>query len=177
MELLLLLMHTVTVFVLLKPGITEVEGLTCYQCIVHPQYNNHNETARLCSKFDASETFEVQCPYSTFCLKKTFELEIQNGKKIQLGIRDCAPQREKYQILRNGKWQMETTVDSNIYESGCHQEEDFGVKSSTAEYCYCSTNLCNGGESSRDPSSSIHHTDTMAVIFIFNAMKYIRSLR
>ncbi|RZF38113.1 hypothetical protein LSTR_LSTR006512 [Laodelphax striatellus] len=154
-----------------------VRGLKCYQCttVYSPTMPNETEV-HLCSKFDQSEKYEVDCPYSTFCMKKTFQLELQYGKVVQGESRNCAAQKRQQQVFKDGKWQMHSSIDEHIYSVGCEQEETHGVKSSTAQYCYCDTNLCNGGESTREPPT-IHHTDTMAVIFIFNAIKYIQSLR
>lgn len=155
----------------------QISCLTCYQCTIHPPNAYSNETARLCSHFDYSSKFHVDCPYSTFCMKKTFELELQHGKKVKANIRDCAPQRYNHQVFKDGRWEVENSIENDVYTVGCHQEKTLGIKIPNAEYCYCATNLCNSAQSSRDASSTLHHTDTMAVIFIFNVMKYIHSLR
>lgn len=39
-------------------------------------------------------------------------------------------------------------------------------------YCYCRGSMCN----TAPKDSPSYHTDAMAVIFVFNAMKYLRSI-
>ncbi|GLH03965.1 Uncharacterized protein GBIM_09775 [Gryllus bimaculatus] len=58
-------------------------ALSCYKCTVLPPPHSSNETARLCSHFDGSARFQVDCPYSTFCLKRTFELPLGKGNMFR----------------------------------------------------------------------------------------------
>jgi hypothetical protein len=91
--------------------------------------------------------------------------------------RECAPQTAPYQIYENKKWHSRTKVEKEAYEEGCIiQHPDHPIKTTPTEFCYCSKNLCNSGKSTHDATSAAH-TDAMAVIFVFNAMKYIQSLR
>lgn len=183
-------------------------ALTCYKCTVLPPPHSSNETVRLCSHFDGSSRFQVACPYSTFCLKRTFELPLGKGKTVAGVERDCAPQRYRFQRYDEGagRWRTEEAVAETAYEAGCAPERGEAarsVKSASATYCYCQSHLCNGatraggvptvsrgrglvgggGVAGRRMAAALpaahahHHTDAMAVIFVFNAMKYIRSLR
>lgn len=74
------------------------------------------------------------------------------------------------QVFKNGAWQSENTVEEP-YEPGCTTQKDIGIDSSTM-YCHCRGGLCN----SASKESTNYHTDAMAVIFVFNAMKYLRSV-
>ncbi|KAK7794426.1 hypothetical protein R5R35_003801 [Gryllus longicercus] len=178
-------------------------ALSCYKCTVLPPPHSSNETARLCSHFDGSARFQVDCPYSTFCLKRTFELPLGKGKTVAGVERDCAPQRYRFQRYdeARGRWHTEDAVAEAAYAPGCAPERGEAarsVKSASATYCYCQSHLCNGATRSGGgggggggvggvgrggaraapaPLPTSHHTDAMAVIFVFNAMKYIRSLR
>lgn len=60
--------------------------ILCYECTTTATYENimKNETAKLCSKFDKIEEYEISCPYSTFCMKKTSELVLADGSKYSL---------------------------------------------------------------------------------------------
>ncbi|XP_067015009.1 uncharacterized protein [Anabrus simplex] len=156
-----------------------VSGLSCYKCTILPPPPNSSETTRLCSHFDGSSKYVVDCPFSTFCMKKTFELPLQKGLTVRGVQRDCAAQHYTYQTLVDSRWVNQDAIVDSAYDEGCHQEDKGvtqSVKSASATYCYCKKNLCNTAKAAREPTAA-HHTDAMAVIFVFNAMKYIRSLR
>lgn len=167
--------HLVILTALVLQLASSTMSLRCYYCTIQPPSYSSNRTTRYCSNFDGSSIYEVECPYSTFCMKKTFDLQLQKGKTARGVIRDCAPQRYNYQTYDGTKWQTQDAIADKAYVAGCHPSDSHGVKSPTTEYCYCSGNLCNGAKPSSEASH--HHTDAMAVIFVFNAMKYIRSLR
>lgn len=57
-------------------------GLTCYFCTIQPPSGRTNLTARLCSMFDYSTHFYMDCPYSTFCVKRTYEMTLQQDSKF-----------------------------------------------------------------------------------------------
>jgi len=107
----------------------------------------------------------------------TRKLSLSNSftEVVRAVLRDCAPQKNNYQIYDGIQWRTNTVVEETVYAEGCHPSEPQEVKTPSSEYCYCSGNLCNGAKPSREAPH--HHTDAMAVIFVFNAMKYIRSLR
>lgn len=77
------------------------------------------------------------------------------------------------QVFKNGAWQEENTVEEP-YEPGCAIQKSVGIETTTTTttYCHCTGALCN----SASKESTSYHTDAMAVIFVFNAMKYLRSV-
>lgn len=80
-----------------------------------------------------------------------------------------------YQVYSDGKWRMVESVQENVYETGCQETDNSaGLKTNSEQYCYCNRHLCNSGQSTKDSST---HADIMTVIFVFNAMKYVRSIR
>ena len=87
----------------LHPGplnrtIVSAEAVRCFSCTVKPPSrrksaeiigNNNEENGtirsgeigqRLCSKFDGSERFVVECPLSTLCKTRTFHLHTHRGR-------------------------------------------------------------------------------------------------
>lgn len=58
------------------------------------------------------------------------------------------------------------------YEEGCVTQKDIGTLGTSTIYCHCRGSYCN----SATKDSPSYHTDAMAVIFVFNAMKYLRSI-
>lgn len=55
--------------------------IDCFECTVYPPEQYLNKTTRLCSKFDGSDHFQVHCPDSTYCMKKSFWIELPDGGK------------------------------------------------------------------------------------------------
>ncbi|XP_054279792.1 uncharacterized protein LOC128997984 [Macrosteles quadrilineatus] len=151
-------------------NVQECAGIVCFYCTIQPPSRGSNQTAQLCSKFDGSNNYHIDCPHSTLCMKRTFHHSLQGGKTIQVSERGCAPQKRNIHFYQDGNWRMENKIEEDVYNVGCQNDEGLGMRSPT-EYCYCATNLCNSGDKSRD------HADTMAVIIIFNLLKYIQSLR
>lgn len=47
------------------------EGISCFKCLMTP--TNLDNTDLLCSHFDGSAKFQVFCPTSTLCMKRTVE--------------------------------------------------------------------------------------------------------
>lgn len=45
------------------------EGITCFKCFASQP--GHEKTDLLCSQFDGSSRFQVHCPSSTLCRKRT----------------------------------------------------------------------------------------------------------
>lgn len=97
------------------------------------------------------------------------------AETVEISVRDCAPQKYMYQVYTEGQWKLEKAVQADVYSTGCQlTDNSAGLKTNSELYCYCSENLCNSGKTAKDTST---HTDIMTVIFVFNAMKYIRSIR
>lgn len=82
--------------------------------------------------------------------------------------RGCANQKYTDQVFKQGAWTREHKVEEP-YEEGCKDFNENTLSASSTTYCHCRGNLCNSA-----PKES-YHTDAMAVIFVFNAMKYLRS--
>uniref|UniRef100_A0A8D8ZZ18 Protein sleepless n=1 Tax=Cacopsylla melanoneura TaxID=428564 RepID=A0A8D8ZZ18_9HEMI len=123
--------------------------VTCYACTMSGSdpYAPPDTPKRPCAQFDGSARFQVDCPYSTFCMKKTFQMQLGGGRKATGIVRDCAPQKHSYQAYENQKWGEKHEVIESIYTAGCNDDTNF-LKTSEAQYCYCSSNLCNSAPSS-----------------------------
>ncbi|XP_019765638.2 uncharacterized protein LOC109541268 [Dendroctonus ponderosae] len=119
------------------------EAIECYKCAFAPYIYFTNESS-FCKDFDHSNRFIVDCPYSTFCVKKN-TYAIINGVSINGTERDCASQKLDTQRLSNGKWHPETRVEEP-YEEGCKANEDKGLRTAYVEHCYCRGELCNSGK-------------------------------
>lgn len=103
---------------------------------------------------------------TTYIIRKTcYVIE-----SVKVSERGCAPQSRDEHVYRDGSWHTENKIEGDVYRVGCEPSETPGPQSST-EYCYCATNLCNAAEGPRD------HTDIMLVMFVFNILKYVRSMR
>lgn len=72
-------------------------------------------------------------------------------------------------MYKQGSWQNEISVEEP-YVEGCVNQTGDGDQSTV--YCHCRGSMCNTAP--KDGPS--YHTDAMAVIFVFNAMKYLRSI-
>jgi len=118
-----------------------VSGISCYRCLPKTTPKTINQTIQSCSLFDSSYEFQIDCPLSTFCMKRNYTLDFPDGRKAVVTERGCAPQSISYRIYKRGKWEVVNDVDENAYENGCvleHQEAG-----SPTQYCYCSSRLCN----------------------------------
>lgn len=161
-----------TVTIVLLISVTTSNGqIDCYECTIHPPKPYLNMTAKLCSMFDASDHYRVHCPDSTYCMKKSYQLELQDGKIIKGAVRGCTPQKYDYQIYKNGKWRIESAVKYDAYSNGCLSGND-ELRTPDTTFCYCDNNLCNNAKQMANFSS---HTDTIAVIIIYNIMKFLKS--
>lgn len=74
-----------------------------------------------------------------------------------------------FQVFKGGAWRNEITIEEP-YTEGCMNTTADGDQSTM--YCYCRGSMCN----TAPKDSPSYHTDAMAVIFVFNAMKYLRSI-
>ncbi|XP_055604738.1 uncharacterized protein LOC129752973 [Uranotaenia lowii] len=153
-----------TVLLVLILEINIVLGIKCYYCTVAPpnRYSNNTKT-QLCSKFNHSDHFTVDCPWSTMCMKRIFKLQLLKAEQETIS-RSCAQQKNTEQIYKNGNWTKEHNIEEP-YQEGCQTIDD-------STYCFCRGSLCN----SAPKVENSYHTDAMAVIFVFNVMKYIRNI-
>lgn len=55
---------------------TKAEGIMCYRCVA--TFSGYGESEQLCSQFNGNKTFQVSCPTSTFCVKKTIYYKSQS---------------------------------------------------------------------------------------------------
>ncbi|KAH8241667.1 hypothetical protein KR032_003609 [Drosophila birchii] len=134
----------INLFISAKNCIANV--LQCYKCSVSIEkyfVDNRTITTPLCSKFDESNIYTVQCPYSTMCLKTISILHLQNGQKQETITRGCAQQKNTTQIFRNKQWEQEHLVQE-VYDEGCKEINTIRLGGSTEKkHCYCRGNLCN----------------------------------
>ncbi|XP_072934432.1 uncharacterized protein [Epargyreus clarus] len=162
-----------TVTLVLSLAARGVLSLQCYKCLINPPPGHYyNTTKRLCSHFDYSDKFVVDCPYSTMCMKQDFYLDIQNEVRIHGVLRDCAQQKYDYQDYKEGRWLRKIEI-VEPYQEGCFNVDDKGERITPSRYCYCRGDLCNSSPNSNHEG----YTDIMGVIVVFNLMKYINSLR
>lgn len=123
---------------------TKGEGISCYRCFASQL--GYEDSNQLCSQFDGSQRFQVYCPSSTLCMKKTSYFKTQTSIATAV-LRDCASQKRrepKYNVTDN-KWYKEEEVVKTAYEEGCSIGEIRGVVA--PEYCFCSYHLCNNSHS------------------------------
>lgn len=134
-QMLLILLYTLEV---------SAEGISCFKCYVsHPEHENSN---LLCSQFDGSEKFQVYCPSSTLCMKRTIHYTTKTSKTIAVH-RDCAPQTLVSKVYKNGEWYDTEEVIKTAYEEGCFIDEDRGTPVGPPEYCFCAYHYCNSAQS------------------------------
>ncbi|XP_037922391.1 uncharacterized protein LOC119658765 [Hermetia illucens] len=157
--------------VLFSGLIGSCSAIQCYRCVVTPTYrSDFNTTIPLCSKFEETDEFVIDCPYSTMCQKKVLRMELQKDHVIETVTRGCANQKYTDQVFKQGAWRREHKVEEP-YSEECREFKENTLSASSTTYCHCRGNLCN----SATKDSAGYHTDAMAVIFVFNAMKYLRS--
>ncbi|KRT86187.1 hypothetical protein AMK59_2275, partial [Oryctes borbonicus] len=119
-------------------------SIRCYRCSPVPRNNYaENYTVRPCSQFDYSDKYIIDCPYSTMCMKKIYSVNL-TGNFTNGTHRDCAYQKYEYQKYVNGRWELAVAINEESLAEGCLMTDGKGFKISTASYCYCKGDLCNG---------------------------------
>jgi len=116
-------------------------GIQCYRCLPKTTPVAGNQSVEACTQFDGSSKFKMDCPLSTFCMKRNFTLEFPDGRTAIVTERGCAHQSLSYRVLKRGQWQTVNDVNETVYQDGCILEHQ-GTKPPT-QYCYCSSRLCN----------------------------------
>ncbi|KAL3271268.1 hypothetical protein HHI36_021759 [Cryptolaemus montrouzieri] len=135
-------------------------AIRCYKCSLTKTNLYLTETTGLCSEFDYSERFIVDCPESTFCVKKIYQANIAgflNGTD-----RFCAFQKYETHKVVNGVWEPRVIIEEP-YTENCTVINDHGLKTVWTEECYCKTDLCNGEIHFRDATrydASIRHQES-----------------
>lgn len=76
-------------------------AIQCYRCTVGPSNRFPNRTQQLCLKFSEDDEFIVDCPYSTMCMKKVYQYQLLDGKKVETVSRDCAHQKYTEQVCNS----------------------------------------------------------------------------
>ncbi|XP_020293260.1 uncharacterized protein LOC109859417 [Pseudomyrmex gracilis] len=121
----------------------QAEGISCFKCFV--SFTKQEEMDLLCSHFDGSEKFQVFCPSSTLCMKRTIEYKYNKTTVVTSVQRDCAPQKyisHTYNDIER-KWHKKEEVITSAYDEGCFVGEHRGAPTNPPEYCFCSFHLCN----------------------------------
>ncbi|XP_076750154.1 uncharacterized protein LOC143423007 isoform X1 [Xylocopa sonorina] len=139
-----------------------MEGIMCYKCFgSQPRYK---KTDLLCSQFDGSSRFQVYCPSSTLCRKRTI-YSVFKTSIMKTVERDCAPQKRTVRILNNNKWEDKEEIVTSAYEQGCFIGEDRGVPGGPPEYCFCGDQLCNSSQSIQ--IINIYHIFILIALLLF----------
>lgn len=79
-------------------------AIKCYECTVIPQRVGNETISRLCSKFEETKNFEVDCPYSTMCKKRVYRLKLQSGDWQETVERSCANQKHDTMVRFDAKF-------------------------------------------------------------------------
>jgi len=127
------------------------EAIECYSCYVKSPPRAPGSPAptfeRLCSNFDQSDQYLVNCTHSTFCMTRTFILQHRqefSSDRVVIIERGCAMQAYEHQALVRGKWRTIITIMEEAYSPGCVTDRDWaGSLASDTEYCYCDDDRCN----------------------------------
>ncbi|XP_019876116.1 uncharacterized protein LOC109604029 [Aethina tumida] len=128
--------------------------LRCYKCLFTTPISFSKDPIHLCRDFDYSDKFIVECPYSTFCMKKITSGRINRVELINGTERDCAPQKLDNRNYRNGRWEEEIQV-VEPYSEGCFKSDRKGQVSASIEYCYCKGDMCNNSNHLRTQIMSV----------------------
>lgn len=85
-------------------------AIKCYECTVNPRRPiNGSAIERLCTKFEETKDFEIDCPYSTMCKKRLYRYQLIN--KVQESVeRGCADQKND-SMVRNVLFACKTRCD------------------------------------------------------------------
>ncbi|KAF2882724.1 hypothetical protein ILUMI_23457 [Ignelater luminosus] len=133
---------TCTLAAILARYVPMAQSIQCFKCTIVAPPAFPNEPKRLCSSFDYSDHYIVDCPYSTFCMRKTYVVDL-NENLINGTIRDCALQKNVIQVYEDEKWQRKVLIEEP-YKEGCLEINDKGQRLSNITYSYCKGDLCNG---------------------------------
>jgi len=122
-------------------------AIECYSCYVKPPPRAPGSPMpdfdRLCSAFDQSDEYVVNCTQSTLCVTRTFTLEHRQESRVRsimIVERGCAMQAYEHQALVRGKWRTIIDIMEEAYQTGCVTDREWaGSLASDTEYCYCDT--------------------------------------
>jgi len=133
-------------------------SIECFHCDVksppRSPFSPVPDFEPLCSRFNESELFVVNCTQSTFCMTRIYTLHHRQGSGAPVVIteRGCAKQVYSYQSLERGQWRTVTTVMEETYTSGCVEDTEWAEHLATeTKWCYCDQDLCNGYQDQDEP--------------------------
>lgn len=141
------------------------EGIACFKC--YASQPGHEKTDLLCSQFDGSPRFQVHCPSSTLCRKRTIYSKYKTSI-ITTVERDCAPQKRTVPIYSDNKWQNKEEIVTSAYKEGCFIGEDRGAPAGPPEYCFCGHHLCNSSQSIE--IINIYHIFLSITVLLFTTL-------
>lgn len=87
-------------------------------------------------------------------------------------VRGCTPQKYEYQVLKDKKWVDKTAMEYDAFKVGCYSGNEDDMRTSDTTFCYCNKNLCN---KANQTTNFTNHTDTIAVIIIYNIMRFLKT--
>ncbi|XP_014297494.1 uncharacterized protein LOC103569892 [Microplitis demolitor] len=128
------------------------EGISCYKCTVAPLRGAPEASSQICSQFKQNHHFQVYCPKSTMCMKRTIYHKLVNGSIINTSVeRDCASQLDIFQAYdyNERQWRQQEEIVQGAYPESCFTGEDRGSPGGPPEYCFCKYNLCNDSNVNR----------------------------
>lgn len=82
------------------------------------EINKSGAQSLLCSKFDESEDFITDCPYSTMCMKRIFKLQLPRGDAVETITRGCANQKYTEQVRNFSNLLISQLQESFLFETG-----------------------------------------------------------
>lgn len=146
---------------IIKPA--TANGISCFKCFASQPGIDEN---LLCSQFDGSSRFQVYCPSSTLCRKKTIYYKFKTSV-IKTVERDCALQKSMIPIYNdvNNEWKDDKEIVKSVYEEGCFIGEDRGAPAGPPEYCFCSFHLCNSSQAIK--TMNVYHIFLLTMILLF----------
>jgi len=126
-------------------------AIECYSCYVKSPPRAPGSSPpifeRLCSRFDQSDQYLVNCTHSTLCMTRTFTLQHRqefSSDRVVIIERGCAMQAYEHQALVRGKWRTIINIMEEAYSPGCVTDREWaGSLASDTEYCYCDQDRCN----------------------------------
>ncbi|CAG0892015.1 unnamed protein product, partial [Cyprideis torosa] len=121
-----------------------VTAIRCYRCALQPLTRTKGQEVPPCS----GELAYVECPFSTFCMKRRITWELGRGVWINSTIRDCAKQLVPERVYQNGELKVMFAMDPDAYIEGCVRETH-PLRQTSTEYCFCQNDLCNSSPTLR----------------------------
>ncbi|CAB4063760.1 unnamed protein product [Lepeophtheirus salmonis] len=123
--------------------IASTNGLKCYFCTVKKPSKRLNVSAKLCSRFNGTDDYIIDCPLSTFCETKTFRLHTQT-ETVSVMTRGCAKHKTIHtNNLSEGNGSNKLLLLPRHILRDVSIPDLIGVKVGTQSTVFCSSDLCN----------------------------------